>query len=57
MTRPGNGPYAGPQYDGLIHMTIAVKQEVHDRILENMKVLNLNRADWIRQAIEEKLKK
>ena len=56
MTRPGNEPYASPFSDGY-QLTIKIKKELHDRMLEDMLSTSENRTVWIRRAIEERLEK
>lgn len=58
MTRPGNGSYvADPYSDGLIHLTVTITKEVHDRMIEAMLATSENRVKWIRQAIMERLER
>lgn len=55
MTRPGNGPYKGAMFDGLVHFTASVDVAEHEAMVEECKKSKLNRTEWVRLAISEKI--
>ena len=55
--RPANGPYKQEAYtEGMVHLPLTLSAETHKRIIERLNIDRTNRMDWIRQAIDEKLR-
>ena len=52
-----NSVYQGPRFDDQYNITVRITEPLHRLMIENMNKKNLNRTDWLRQAIEEKLER
>ena len=57
--RPAKAEYQPSNYsDEMVHITVTIELDVHKRLVERLHLENrLNRTQWVREAIDEKLAK
>lgn len=41
--------------DGMVHITVVIDAKDHTKVLERLDIDDLNRTEWIRLAVKEKL--